>query len=1047
MSRVDLRNGTKNILDSEGKESIILSSLLKNQKLLDIETKVIENLAQNFEFLEIDLGHKIPLDLSADKNSDRESQYLYLVCQGRIRLLGYDKTKQREVAFQLLTEGDVFGGDLLLDEVTLSYQAIAADRGQLARINLSGLEPYLIKTPELKQALIEVAKQRQQLLFFKTLTSLRMFSSRRLELLLPVLKEAKITAGENLERATPAETGRFWLKEGAIGAGENPTNDADRLPNLGDSWGYPEPIPTNWIADSDLAIYKIAKSDLLQLPEIFPSLAGENGKSAKKIGVLSSPKSLRNLNNVSSSASNSTEETASSPTRAKSVKVDFPKPFQKKRRKLLGGFPFIEQQSSSDCGVACLAMISQYWGKRFSINNLRNLVGVGRSGASLKGLSQAAESLGYLATPVRASFVMLIERTPWIAHWQGDHYVVVYEVKGNSVYVADPALGKKKISRQEFLSNWSGYALLLEPTIRFEETETDKRTLSRYFELLWRWRSVGWQIIFASLLVQVFGLVTPLLTQIILDRVVVNKSLTSLHVFALGALLFGLGSVILNAIRQYLLSYLSNRLDLTSIAAFINHTFKLPLTFFASRQVGDIITRVQENQKIQRFLVGQVLLAWLDLLTGFVYGALMFYYNWQLALMVLALIPPIAILTLAATPFLRQISREVFKSTSEQQSSLVEILSGVEAVKGGAVEQEVRWRWEELLTRQLNIGFKGQKLAINLGLTSGIINTVGTTALLWFGAFLVIQNSLTIGQFVAFNMMISRVISPAITLANLWDEMQEVLISVERLNDVFDTQPEELPDKPTIVLPRIRGEVSFEKVTFAYDRDAQKNTLQNISFTVRPGQTIAIVGRSGSGKTTLVKLLQGLYYPTSGSIFIDAQELRHISLSSLRSQLGVVPQECFLFSGTILDNISLFRSQFSLDQVIEAAKLAEAHGFIQGMPLGYNTKVGERGANLSGGQRQRIAIARALLGDPRILILDEATSSLDTESERRFQENLSRLSRERTVFIIAHRLSTVRNADSILVLDRGILAEQGTHSELMSQKGLYYYLAQQQLDL
>jgi ATP-binding cassette subfamily B protein len=312
---------------------------------------------------------------------------------------------------------------------------------------------------------------------------------------------------------------------------------------------------------------------------------------------------------------------------------------------------------------------------------------------------------------------------------------------------------------------------------------------------------------------------------------------------------------------------------------------------------------------------------------------------------------------------------------------------------------------------------------------------------------LVIQDQLTIGQFVAFNMLIGRVLDPILSLANLWDELQEVLISVERLDDVFSAETEEDPEKSLLVMPLIRGEVRFDNVTFRYNEDEDRNTLQNLTFTVKSGQTVAIVGRSGSGKSTLVKLLQGLYHPSSGHIYIDGHDICHVSPHSLRSQLGVVPQECYLFSGTILENITLYRSEYSLEQALEVAKLAEAHAFIQSMPLGYNTKVGERGANLSGGQRQRIAIARALLGEPRILLLDEATSALDTESERRFQQNLVRLCRDRTTFIIAHRLSTVRNADCILVLDRGILVEQGNHETLMKQQGLYYHLAQQQLDL
>ena len=362
-------------------------------------------------------------------------------------------------------------------------------------------------------------------------------------------------------------------------------------------------------------------------------------------------------------------------------------------------------------------------------------------------------------------------------------------------------------------------------------------------------------------------------------------------------------------------------------------------------------------------------------------------------------------------------------------------------------EQDLRWRWEDLLTRQLNIRFKGQKLAINLGLLSGLINSIGGAVLLWYGATLVIRGELTIGQYVAFNMMKGYIISPVLVLVGLWDELQEVLISVERLNDVFETRSEEPHQDAKLILPKLEGNLVLDNVTFRYDNANETNVLQNVTLEVTAGQTIAIVGRSGSGKSTLVKLIQGLYYPTSGQIFIDGHNLKHVSLKSLRSQMGVVPQDCFLFSGTILENITLYRSEYTLEQVIATAKLAEAHAFIQALPLGYNTKVGERGESLSGGQRQRIAIARAFLGKPPILILDEATSSLDTESERRFQENLTRLARQRTTFIIAHRLSTVRNADSIIVLDRGLIVEQGTHEELIAQQGLYYQLAKQQLSL
>jgi subfamily B ATP-binding cassette protein HlyB/CyaB len=624
---------------------------------------------------------------------------------------------------------------------------------------------------------------------------------------------------------------------------------------------------------------------------------------------------------------------------------------------------------------------------------------------------------------------------------------VVYQIDQHQVILADPALGKRAISQDEFKAHWTGYALLLEPTERFKDVEVKQASLGRYVRLLLPYRPLMLQIILVSLLIQLFSLVTPLFTQIILDKVVVQKSMAALNVFAIGLIIFSVWNVVMTIVRSYLLAYFSVRLDLTMVSGFIKHAISLPLRFYESRRVGDIVTRVQENQKIQQFLVGQVMLAWLGVLTGFVYLGLMLYYNWQLTLMVLALIPPIVIVTLVSTPFLRRISREVFKESANQNSILVEMMNGIAAVKSAGVEQEVRWRWEDALTRLQNVSFKGQKFGIGLEAVNGAVNILGSAALLWLGASMVIRDQLTIGQFVAFNMMIGYVLSPVVSLANLWDELQEIYISVERLNDVFETQPEEPPGEPMLVLPPIEGEVLFEGVTFRYDDDAEKNTLENISFQVEPGQTIAIVGRSGSGKTTLVKLLEGLYQPNQGRIFIDGHDIRHVSPHSLRTQLGVVPQECFLFSGTILENITLYRHEYTLEQTVEAAKLAEAHAFIQALPLGYNTKVGERGSTLSGGQRQRIAIARALLGNPRILILDEATSSLDTESERRFQRNLAQISRDRTTFIIAHRLSTVRNAHTILVFDKGVLVEHGNHEELMALQGLYHSLAQQQLDI
>lgn len=1004
-------------------------------------------LSHSFELCQFKFGEKL-FTYHPPQPEQENDGYFYIICQGRVRLLGFDSQKQREVSAVVLTEGETFGADSLLFHHSSPYCAIAASPGFLARIPIPQLQPWFERISQLKAQCEQQAQQRQSLIFLKTQTELRSLNSHTINQLLPYLVTTTIPAGDSLAQSN---SNHFWLRHGEIAT----TGEASPPPpTIGESWGYPQPIPAHWIAQTDLSVYKLPSEHWQGAQAIAPILFSTAAESSPE---LANPRNFshQSLNPgsipiaVPQSAPIHPAQVEPTPkTEPESVTFPQPTSWRPWGKGFWQRYPLVLQQSSADCGAACLSMIGRYWGKQFSINTLRELAGVGRAGASLKGLSQASEHLGFRAAPVRASLNRLRDQTnPWIAHWQGNHYIVVYKCKGDRLLIADPGVGKRLIPRAEFVNNWTGYALLLDPTPQLAATPNEKNSLGRFLKVLWPHRILIGQILLASLLLQLFSLITPLFTQIILDQVVVNRSFVTLHVFALGLVLFNLWRIGLSATRQYFLDYFANRLDLTFISGFINHALSLPLKFFESRRVGDIITRVQEAQKIQAFLTRRAVITWLDTLMVFVYLGLMVYYNWKLTLLVLTLIPPIAILTVVASPLLRQRSREIFQEDAGQNSQIVEMISGIGTVKASAAERELRWRWEDQLTKMLNVRFKAQILGNFLQSTSGLINSLGSTALLWYGATLVMQEQLTIGQFVAFNMLIGNVISPILALVSLWDEFQEILVSVERLNDVFFAQPEEHPQKPLMGLPQLNGEVLFESVFFRYGDEEENYTLENISFQVSPGQTVAIVGRSGSGKSTLVKLLQGLYHPDRGKISVDGHDIRHVSPPSLRSQLGVVPQECFLFSGTILENITLYHPEFTLEQVIEVAKLAEAHGFIQSLPLGYNTPVGERGSTLSGGQKQRIAIARALLNDPRIILLDEATSSLDTESERRFQQNLARISRNRTTLIIAHRLSTVRHADCILVLDRGILVEQGTHDQLIAIQGLYYHLAQQQLDL
>jgi ATP-binding cassette subfamily B protein len=502
----------------------------------------------------------------------------------------------------------------------------------------------------------------------------------------------------------------------------------------------------------------------------------------------------------------------------------------------------------------------------------------------------------------------------------------------------------------------------------------------------------------------------------------------------------------MTGLRQYLLDHTAQKLDISLISGFIRHTFRLPLSFFESRHVGDIISRVQENRKIERFLSGEALTILLDLLTVFIYIGVMFWYSWKMALVSLVIVPPFFILAVVATPLLRRVSREIFNAYAEENSYLIQGISGIRTIKSSAVEQNVRWHWEDLLQKEVKNNFSGQVINNGLQIASNTIQALANTGLLWFGAWLVIQGQLTIGQLVAFNMLFSNIIQPFQRLTMLWNQLQEVVIAIERINDVLDYEPEEDPlNEPRQPLPQLNGHIRFQNATFRYHPDSESNVLENLSFEIQPGQMVALVGRSGSGKTTISKMLLGLYPPTDGKIFIDGYDITSIDLASLRSSVGVVDQDTFLLSGTVRDNIALGHPSAPLEEVVNAAQLAGAHEFIKKMPLGYETEIGEGGGMLSGGQRQRLAIARALLGNPSLFILDEATSHLDAESERMIQNNLNQILQGRTTLVIAHRLSTIRNADLILVLDQGVLVEQGTHTSLMAKRGHYYHLNQQQL--
>ncbi|BAZ37344.1 peptidase [Calothrix sp. NIES-4101] len=1012
------------------------------------DTNLASDLSQVGKTRKFELGDDLTQNHDSNNTNgndvtDNDTNILSVVCQGRVRLLGYNMRLGREVSTQLLSPGESFGGDKLFDSSAVSYRAIAASKGSMIEVGLSDLQSWLQQIPNLQSDFEQIVEFRQGLIFFKTMTELHLYSSQKLQNILPHLLKIEIKAGESLQKFALGNQGRFWLKHGSVCTSSTEAT----VPQIGESWGYPLAIPPAWSVETDLVVYYLP-AEHCQLVPSFPkrierdvprTTASDKKRDRGFDPCMVAPSGGEGCRDAETQEPKSREtevprgdDTETSVPSGDAERLQLPTA----RR-----YHFIRQQSSSDCGATCLAMVCLYWGKRISLNTLRNLARTNRTGATLPALVDAAIALGYEAAGVRASLSILESQThPWIAHWQGIHYVVVWQIRNDRIIISDPAIGKRILHRDEFIANWTGYALRLTPTARLQQIKNEKISLQTVWQTFWHYRRLLAQITLASVILQIFWLIMPLIAWIVIDQVITAQNYLKLNLFAFGFLLFGVWRLLVRAVRQYLLDYLSNHLDMNLLGSFIRHTLELPLQFFTSRQVGDIITRVEENRKIQSFLTRRAVIVSLDALMAIACFGAIACYNLQLALLTIGLTIPVALFSLTTNPAREGISREIAQQTAAQNTAIVEMITGITTVKAAAAERWVRWHWEELFANAIKAKFQGQRLANNLQLVSNTINHLGTTVLLWCAAMLVMQEQLSVGQFVAFNMLASSISNPVLALLELRSEYQEAIVSMERLNDVLETPPESNLQQQLEVLPKIRGEVQFENVTFGYGSD-KRDTLQNISFRVQAGQTIGIVGASGAGKTTLVNLLAGLYQPTSGKICIDGCDIAEVSPQSLRAQLGIVPQESFLFSGTIWENITLFNSEFSLENAIASAKLAAADNFIQSLPLGYSTPIGARGRMLSGGQKQQIAIARALIRHPPILIFDEATSSLDVDTENQIQQNLSRLTP--TTFIVTHRANLLQDCDRIFLLDRGIILAQDTHAALIAKNKLYSHLIQQ----
>jgi subfamily B ATP-binding cassette protein HlyB/CyaB len=696
-----------------------------------------------------------------------------------------------------------------------------------------------------------------------------------------------------------------------------------------------------------------------------------------------------------------------------------------------------------DSGLYCFITIARFHGISVDPEQIKHTLAIDSKGMKEIDILKAAKELGLKSRAVRLEFERLAKVSlPAIAELNHGEFIILAKIDVEKLLVLVAGANTPKVmSADEFKQQWNGKIILAVP--RLMQSSDQTFGIKWFIPTIIKYKKPLVEVLVAAFSLQILGLFSPIITQVVIDKVLVHHSVTTLDVMAIGLLLIAVFETIMGIARTHVFTHTTSKIDVILGARLLKHLFALPLRYFEVRRVGDTIARVRELENIRHFLTGAPLTSVLDVMFIIVYIIVMLFYSATLTWVVLGAIPFFIALSILVTPMFKQRLDVKFNCGAESQSYLVEAVTGVQTIKSFALEPEVQKKWEGLLANYTKAGFKTAILASNANVCGQFIQKISNLAILWFGAHLVMDGNITVGQLVAFRMLSGRVSNPVLRLVQMWQDFQQTGLSIKRLGDIFNTKPEQTMNSAKTRLPAVKGHIKFEKVRFRYRLDGPE-AIRDMSFEIMPGTVVGVVGRSGSGKSTISKLIQRLYIPEAGKILIDGVDVSLADPSWLRRQIGVVLQENFLFNASVRENIAIHKSAASMDEIIRVAKTAGAHDFILELPEGYDTMVGEKGTGLSGGQRQRIAIARALLSNPRILIFDEATSALDYESESIIQKNLKMICQGRTVIIIAHRLSTLRDAQKIMAIDRGQLIEYGSREELLQRKGLYFYLHSQQ---
>lgn len=725
-------------------------------------------------------------------------------------------------------------------------------------------------------------------------------------------------------------------------------------------------------------------------------------------------------------------------------------------------FPHFHQPDLMLCGPTCLRMIAKHYGRSISLEKLQHLSEATRLGSSLQNIADAAENIGFRTLGVKIDFKKLEEDAPLpcIVHWNQNHFVVIYKIKKGTVYVADPAHGLLKYSVKEFISHWignnanetteEGIALLLEPTPKLKQNEEDdfetKKGFSFLFQYLFRYKKFIFQLALGLLVGSVLQLIFPFLTQSVVDVGIQNLDINFIYLVLIAQLLLFMGQTSVQIIRGWILLHLSTRINISLISDFFIKLMNLPIAFFDTKMTGDIMQRINDHQRIERLLTSTTLDTLFSLFNLVVFGAVLAWYDLKIFAIFFMGSAFYIIWVMLFLKRRKDLDYKRFNQMSNEQSKVIELINGMQEIKLHNAERQKRWSWEFLQARLYKISIKSLALEQTQSIGSSFVNEIKNIFITMFSAKLVIDGQITLGMMMAISYIIGQLNSPIQQLIGFVYSMQDAKIALERLSEIHNKEDEENIEEQKITEVAIDENILLNKVSFRY-MGSSEEVLKNLDLEIPANKVTAIVGISGSGKTTLMKMLLKFYEPENGEIKLGNTNLNNISQKTWRENSGAVMQEGYIFNDTIANNIAIGETVVNQQKLRQAVKIANIQDFIEQLPLGYNTKIGMEGVGMSTGQKQRLLIARAVYKDPKIIFFDEATSALDANNEKIIMENLDTFFKGRTAVVIAHRLSTVKNADQIVLLEKGKIEEKGTHEELVKLKGKYYHLVKNQLEL